>query len=471
MNLNKSPGIDGLPVEFFLHFWYLIKNEVSQIIKNHINGFLLGENQRKAVITLIPKEGDLSLLKSWRPISLLCCDVKIVSKVLAFRIQPLMVKIISPNQFCIKDRSINECTSRIRDIMYYCENESLTGAAINLDWEKAFDRVDWDLLLKVMSRMGFPVLIINWLKVLLCNIESVCMVNGTLSISFKIERGVRQGCPLSMLLYVIFQEPLFKAFQIAHIILPPLTIEKQKCLGYADDTTIFIRCVQCIRAIFALLRQFERATNSKLNIEKTKIYGFGDWRGKTDWPVRGLKVELNHFKTLGIIFSSDYASALDATWQQVSNKIKRRIPLIVNRQLTIYQKVVIVNSLLASKIWYIAHVYPMPITFCKIIEKDFLNFIWKINYRPIKKDVICNRKELGGLGLINIELKSKSIFTATIIKLFINAKENSLIKYYMALRINTLFNIRYIPRNASCVNASFYEYAVDTIRKCSHLRG
>ena len=120
-----------------------------------------------------------------------------------------------------------------------------------------------------MNRMGFPVLIINWLKVLLCNIESVCMVNGTLSIPFKIERGVRQGCPLSMLLYVIFQEPLCKAFQIAHIILPPLTIEKQKCLGYADDTTIFIRNIRSIQAIFLLLKRFINASNSKINIEKT----------------------------------------------------------------------------------------------------------------------------------------------------------------------------------------------------------
>ena len=338
MNINKSPGIDGLPIEFYLHYWYLIKKEICQIIKNNINGLLLGESQRKAIITLIPKEGDLSILKTWRPISLLCCDVKIISKILAIRLQPLMEKIISPNQYCIKDRSINECTSKMRDVMYYCEKENLTGAAINLDFEKAFDRVEWSMLVKIMNKMGFPVFIINWLKVLFSNIESVCMINGTLSVPFKIERGVRQGCPLSMLLFVIFQEPLFKAFQISNIILPPLTIEKQKCLGYADDTTIFIRSVRSVQAIFALLKKFEKATNSKINIDKTKIYGFGDWHGKMDWPVTGMKVEQNHFKTLGIIFSCNYDKALEDTWKQVTTKIRRRIPLIKTRNLTIYQK-------------------------------------------------------------------------------------------------------------------------------------
>ena len=470
MSLNKSPGLDGLPTEFYLCCWNIIKSEVTQIVKNNINGQLLGDFQKKAIITLIPKDGDLSLLGSWRPISLLCCDVKIISKILAMRLQPLMKKIISPYQYCVKDRSINECTCKIRDVMYYCGKENLTGAAINLDWEKAFDRVNWKLLFKVMSKMGFPNFIINWVVILFKGIESSCLINGNVSLPFSVERGVRQGCPLSMLLYVIFQEPLYRAFQVLKVILPPLTIEKQKCVGYADDTTIFIRNLKSIHEIFRILKKFEKASNSKINIGKTKIYGFGEWKGKVDWPIPGIKVELNYFKTLGIFFSCDYEVALDVTWQQLVNKIKRRIPLIKNRGFTIYQKVIIVNALLASKIWYISHVYPLPITFSKQIESEFLNFIWKVNYRPIKRDILYNPKTSGGLGLINIEAKSKSIFVATVIKLFINAKENSLIKYFMALRINALFDIRYIPRLVSHVNAPFYEYAVDCIRMCFHMQ-
>ena len=470
MNLNKSPGIDGLPTEFYLCFWNLIKNEITQIVKNNINGLVLGENQKKAVITLIPKDGDISLLGSWRPISLLCCDVKMVSKILAMRLQPLMEKIISPHQFCIKDRSINECTSKIRDIMYYCGKEDLTGAAINLDWEKAFDKVNWSMLLKIMSRMGFPVFITNWINVLFKGVESMCLINGNLSLPFKIERGVRQGCPLSMLLFVIFQEPLYRAFQISKVILPPLTIEKQKCVGYADDTTMFVRNIRSIYEIFVMLKRFEKASNSKINIHKTKIYGFGEWVGKLDWPISGIKVEHKYFKTLGIFFSCNYDEALDATWKHVANKIKRRVPLIKNRNLTIYQKAVIVNSLLASKVWYVSHVYPLPTTFSNQIEKEFLDFIWKINYRPIKRVTLYNPKTSGGLGLINIEEKAKSIFVSTIIKLFVNAGENSLIKYFMALRINILFNIRDIPRNVSHVNATYYEYAVNCIRQCFHLK-
>ena len=107
LNTNKAPGIDGIPIEFYQKFWNIIKIEILQIIKNIIKGTLLINNQRQAIITLLPKGGDLELLKSWRPISLICCDVKIVSKILANRLKPFMTKIISENQYCVNGRTIS----------------------------------------------------------------------------------------------------------------------------------------------------------------------------------------------------------------------------------------------------------------------------------------------------------------------------------------------------------------------------
>ena len=83
MNLNKAPGIDGIPIEFYLKYWNIIKKEMIEVIRNNVKGTLLNDTQRKAIITLLPKNGDQSMLKSWRPVSLICCDVKIVAKILA----------------------------------------------------------------------------------------------------------------------------------------------------------------------------------------------------------------------------------------------------------------------------------------------------------------------------------------------------------------------------------------------------
>ena len=104
------------------------------------------------------------------------------------------------------------------------------------------------------------------------------------------------------------------------------------------------------------------------------------------------------------------------------------------------------------------------------MKKNFWILFGKLITDPLKELYITIPKTSGGLGLINIEGKAKSIFVSTTIKLFVNAGENSLIKYFMALRINVLFNIRDIPRNVSNVNAPYYEYAVNCIRQCFHLK-
>ena len=215
--------------------------------------------------------------------------------------------------------------------MYYYGESKSTGAVINLDWEKAFDRVNWDFLIKIMRKMGFPVNIIQWVLVLHTNIQSVCMVNGNLTSPFNIYRGVRQGCPMSVIFYVLFQEPLYKAIEKSTSIIPPsLPSKNVKNLGYADDTSIIVKNDVAFVSVFKLIEHFQKASNSKLNFRKTKIYGFGEWENRTNWPIKELKVEMEYFTTLGITFSCKYNIAADKTWSMILNKIKSRIPLIRN---------------------------------------------------------------------------------------------------------------------------------------------
>ena len=124
-----------------------------------------------------------------------------------------MPDLISEDQFCMSNKSIVECNSQMRDIIYYAGENNLNGALINLDWEKAFDQVSQEFLYKIMIRMGFFDFVIKWIMTLYNGITSSCLVNGYITKEFKIERGVRQGCPLSMLMYVIFQEPVYIALK------------------------------------------------------------------------------------------------------------------------------------------------------------------------------------------------------------------------------------------------------------------
>ncbi|CAL4097882.1 unnamed protein product, partial [Meganyctiphanes norvegica] len=474
LNINKSPGIDGIPVEFYQTFWDTIKVELIQIIRNVIAGTLLNNNQRKAIIILIPKGGDPKLLKTWRPISLICCDVKIISKILANRLKSLIPNILSKNQFCINGKTINACNIQMRDTLYYLGRKKSTGAIINLDWEKAFDRVNWGFLINIMKQFGFPELIIKWVCTLHANLQSVCMVNGYLTPPFDIKRGVRQGCPMSMIFFVIFQEPLYRAIELSNKIYPPLLPKKQtKNIGYADDTSIFVSDDNGFIETFDIISKFQRASNARLNINKTKIYGFGQWANRTNWPIAGLQVEHDHFNTLGITFSCNYNLALNLTWSKIVTKIKNRIPLIRNNYYTLYQKSNIVNSLLLSKLWYAAHVYPLPVKYSKQINTEISSFIWKPRYNPISKAVLYNPKVKGGIALIDNFLKAKSIFAATIIKLFRQTDNEDIMKCFLSHRLNQAFGLRNdtVVKNRLCQNSTpYYEYSLDLIQQCSNLR-
>ena len=297
---------------------------------------------------------------------------------------------LSDNQYCIQGKSIVGCNTRIRDTMYYLGSNNKTGAVINVDWEKAFDRVNWVFLYKVLKKMKFPEVIISWIQNLYTNIQSLVMVNGFFTNCFDVKRGVRQGCPLSMLLFIIFQNPLYTAFERS-VIIRPIGINGKNVLhcGYADDTNIFVDNDESFVETFQILNYFEKATNSKMNVRKTTVYGFGGWKGRVNWPILGLKVEVEYFSSLGIIYSENYNKALDTLWNKTYNKIKNRIPLMVNRGFTLYQKAALVNSLISSKLWYIAHVYPLPYKYTILINREIFYFVWgSYHYNPIKRDSV-----------------------------------------------------------------------------------
>ena len=174
---------------------------------------MLTESQSKAIIILLFKSGESNLISSWRPISLICVDTKILSKIIAKRMECLLDKCISPEQYCGKNKSIVDCNNTTRDLMYYINDSNKTGALINIDLQRAFDSVNHKFSYKVLSKMGFNDIFISWIKIFYKNIVSVCLVNGHLGDAIKINRGVRQGCPLSMILYIIAQEPLYQAIK------------------------------------------------------------------------------------------------------------------------------------------------------------------------------------------------------------------------------------------------------------------
>ena len=151
MKNGKSPGIDGISVDFLKVFWIRLKYFITNCINFCYKKGKLSYSLRQSIITCLPKGNkDRQCLKNWRPISLLCLIYKMASAVIAERMKPHLEKIISRNQTgFLKGRYIGESTRLIYDIMHYTETNKLPGLLVQIDFAKAFDSLSWNFLYKV----------------------------------------------------------------------------------------------------------------------------------------------------------------------------------------------------------------------------------------------------------------------------------------------------------------------------------
>ena len=208
MKNGKSPGIDGIPVEYYITFYETLENDLIQLYNNILfSEKSITNTMKQAIITLILKKEDLNKLKYWRPISLLCIDYTILTKILANGLKNALPHIISKEQTCsIPNRTIFNNLFQIRDIIMLTKEKNNKLYILQVDQEEAFDKIDHDFLYKIINKMGFSNEFIQFVKILYRNNISYVINNEYLSSPIKLLRGLRQGCPLSLPLYVIHGE-------------------------------------------------------------------------------------------------------------------------------------------------------------------------------------------------------------------------------------------------------------------------
>ena len=124
-------------------------------------------------------------------------------------------------------------------------------------------------------------------------------------------------------------------------------------------------------------------------------------------------------------------------WTEVINRISNKIRSMHNRKLTLFQRSIVVNTLLTSQIWYHAQTYPMSLKWAKSINSILFRFIWITKVEPISRNTITMDRELGGLSMINIMTKAESIFACRMLRQFlIDVNQLSLISFFNAVRVN-----------------------------------
>ncbi|XP_042146149.1 uncharacterized protein LOC121835743 [Ixodes scapularis] len=209
MKNGSAPGPDGLPAEFYRTFWHILGNFFTAVVRAYFEDLLLPPSFRLGRIVLIPKEGgDHADPGAWRPITLLNSDYKLLAATLASRLQTFLPELVNPRQTCsVSGRSIHTLTTLTRDILEFTRSRRANGLLVSLDQAKAFDRVEHQYLLGVLDGFGFSSESAQLFAALYSDLRSDLFLNGSLVARFPVTRGVRQGCPLSPVLFVLSLEP------------------------------------------------------------------------------------------------------------------------------------------------------------------------------------------------------------------------------------------------------------------------
>jgi exonuclease III len=400
---GKTPGVDGFPPEFYKFFWKDVGSIVFDSLRCAETKKEMSIDQRRGVINLIPKQDkDIRRLKNWRPISLLNTDYKILTKALATRLKMVLPSVIHPDQVAyLKGRYIGQNIRTIIDVMDYTKQNNLEGIIAFLDFEKAFDSINWQVIDEALEAFNIGVNFRKWVKVVYKNISS-CVTNcGYSSEYFEISRGVRQGCPLSAYLFIVVAEVLaIKIRNNKDIKGIKIGDTEIKVIQMADDTTNFIQNEESLQELLNTVEKFYKYSGLKLNLSKCEALNLGQEDiAKND--TLGLKW-VKEAKALGIHFSNNGNIMYEKNFSNKLKELKRILAIWGQRDLSILGRIMVFKSLALSKVIYQCNNLTVPDDFISELDKLAFNFIWQYKQDKVKRTAIIADFEKGGLRMIDV---------------------------------------------------------------------
>ena len=398
---GKSPGLDGITVDWLSRFWPEIKTIFMEALNASFKEGLLTQSQRRAVVTMIPKPNrDHELLRNYRGISLLCCDYKLISATLANRLKKVIHDLIGEDQTgFIKGRQITDNIRITKDLLDYTKENSIPGYLILTDASQAFDCLNFDYIDATLKAFNFPPKFCSYLRMMRADSEKCAINNGTTTRFQAVGKGCAQGCNLSPFIYILAQETLSASIrkdkQITGITVHPEKITF-KGTSFADDNCYTVADKQSMQNLIDKIQRFGKCSGVKLNKEKTEALGMGRSRNNTEM-IAGIRVYPRPVKLLGHWLSYNQDEEDKLNFYDKLEKIDRTLSPWMSKGLSLRGKVLIAKTLGVSQVIYQMIAGTVPELFLKKLDTILSRFIWNQGRAKIARQVMIQDYVDGGL--------------------------------------------------------------------------
>ena len=281
MKPYKAPGINGLHARFFQSFWLVVRDSMKREVKGVFLSQKIPEYLNQTLIALIPKQTGLETVSHFRPISLCSTVYKIISKIIAQRVRPLLPSLISPMQAdFLEGRRSSDNVIIAQELIYYLKSRKGKDGymVIKIDLEKAYDRLEWSFVKMVLEHFEFPQEMINLIISCISTTTIALLFNGRKLEAFQPSRGMRQGDPISPYLFLLCME--FLGAQITSMC-ERKRWDRMKAsrnglsfshVFFADDLMLFAKAnhKNC-EAVIEVYDNFCNLASQKVNLGKSKI--------------------------------------------------------------------------------------------------------------------------------------------------------------------------------------------------------
>ncbi|KAL0744395.1 hypothetical protein Bca4012_085908 [Brassica carinata] len=416
IHADKAPGPDGFSAGFFHTHWADIGEDIVREVQEFFRGGPLPAGINDTHIRLIPKIAQPQKVSDYRPIALCNVYYKIYSKILTRRFQPLMEKLISENQSAfVPGRAIGDNVLITHEVLHYLKTsqaEQRCAMAVKTDMSKAYDRLEWEFISLVLTRLGFHQNLVRCIMQCISSVSYSFLINGLPRGKVVPSRGIRQGDPLSPYIFIMCSEVLsglcnraqeegrLQGLQVAR------GSPRISHLFFADDTMFFLQAnKENCASLKSILYHYEQASGQSISKEKSAV----TFSRKAPVSLKlMIKSELQIEKEGGVGkylgLPEHFGRKKKDLFSSIVDRIKQKARGRSNKYLSAAGKLVLLQSVLSAIPSYPMSCFSLPVSLCKRIQSAVTRYWWDNDENSRKMewvswDNMAKPKVTGGLGL------------------------------------------------------------------------